>query len=84
MENNKLIANLQKTMQALFGNDAIHLTPATTPGDIKGWDSMANVTLAVEIENEFKIRIKPAEMEAIRDVGDLMSLIERRIALRPS
>lgn len=77
MPDEEIIARLTDIFQVVFMNNAIRLTVNTSPRDIRGWDSMANITLALEIEDAFKIRIKPAEMEAIENVGDLAALVKR-------
>lgn len=77
MQTDEIITRLTGIFRALFENDTLQLTPETSPEEIRGWDSMANVTLLIEIEHEFKIRIKPAQMEAMQNVGDLVELIKR-------
>jgi acyl carrier protein len=79
MRDEEIIARLTDIFQVLFENNAIRLTLKTTPKEIRGWDSMANITLAMEVEQEFKIRIKPAEMASVGDVGDLAGLIQRHL-----
>ena len=79
MQPDEIISRLTSIFQSLFESKSIRLTPETSPRDIKDWDSMANVTLAIEIEQAFNIRIKPAQMEAIQNVGDLMAIIARQL-----
>ena len=41
-------------------------------------DSLANLTLAIEIENHFRIHLDEEDEEAIETVADLVRIIERK------
>ncbi len=43
-------------------------------------DSIRNLVLAIEIENHFRIVIAEDEEEIVRTVGDLVDLVERKLA----
>jgi acyl carrier protein len=47
-------------------------------------DSLRLLTLAVEVENRFRVRLEPDEETSIATVGDLVALIERKLAARGS
>jgi acyl carrier protein len=75
-----ILHTLTELFREVFADPTITLRPETTADDIPAWDSMAQVTLTVEIEHRFKIKIKSAEMEKLRVVGELVELIESRVA----
>jgi len=52
-------------------------------GEELGLDSLALLTLVVELENRFRICIDPSEEERVADLGDLVSLIEDRLRAKP-
>jgi acyl carrier protein len=43
-------------------------------------DSLRLLTLAVEVENRFRVRLTPEEEGAIATVGDLVDLVRRKLA----
>lgn len=43
-------------------------------------DSLRNLTLAIEIENHFRIALEEEDEESIETVGDLVDVIERKTA----
>lgn len=43
-------------------------------------DSLALLTLAVEVENQFRVRLSEDDDQAIETVDDLVSTVERRLA----
>ena len=48
--------------------------------DFEEWDSLMHVTLVVNVEREFGLRFKSADVSALKSVGDLIDLIERYAA----
>lgn len=44
-----------------------------------GLDSLRLVVLAAEVENRFRIALSPADDAAVRTVGDLVTLVERKL-----
>ena len=47
-------------------------------------DSIRLLTLAVEVENRFRIALDPEDEEGIATVGDLVDAVERKLAARES
>jgi acyl carrier protein len=70
---------LQDIFRDLFDDDDLVLTQQTAAKDVKGWDSLKNVKLIVQIEKAFKIRFATGEVVALKDVGELVALIERKL-----
>lgn len=71
---------LRETFARFFGDASLEVGAATTAEDVPGWDSLANVELMVEIEEEFGIRFRTGEVADLASVGDLAELIARRAA----
>ena len=70
---------LQDIFRDLFDDDDLVLTQQTAAKDVKGWDSLKNVKLIVQIEKAFKVRFATGEVVALKDVGELVALIERKL-----
>lgn len=79
MSDADILSQLTTLFRRVFENPGIELRAGDTAEDIPGWDSMAQVTLAIEIEQTFDVRIKSAEMEAVRNIEDLAALIKDRL-----
>lgn len=43
-------------------------------------DSLRLLTLAVEVENRFRVRLDPEDEGSIETVGDLVRVVERKLA----
>jgi acyl carrier protein len=71
---------LQEIFRDLFDDDEIVLSDATTAKDVAGWDSLKNVKLIVQIEKAFKVRFGTGEVVALKDVGELVRVIDKKLA----
>jgi len=77
----KILVELTDIFRTVFEDDSIVLDLHITQDDIPQWDSMAHVTLVVEVEHRFGVKFKTAEVEELRDVGELVALIKARSAV---
>ncbi|MGE5084813.1 MAG: acyl carrier protein [Bacillota bacterium] len=50
-----------------------------TPKDGSGWDSLNHVLVLLEIESEFSIRLDVQELTELKNLGDLLDLIKRKV-----
>ena len=60
--------------------DDLFLTKETTADQVDGWDSLAHVRIVIAIEQVFGIRFDTAEVAGLTNVGDLLNLIEYKLA----
>jgi acyl carrier protein len=49
-----------------------------TAQDVECWDSLSHVNLIVAVEIRFGIKFSQKELMALRNVGDLVSIIEKK------
>ena len=78
MENNtqnRLIEVLKKT----FELNEIVWDPSLTAEEVDGWDSITHLDLIVNTEEEFKIEISGFDVMGLQNIGDLLSLVERKL-----
>ena len=47
--------------------------------DIRNWDSLTNIKLIITIEKEFNIKYEPHEIVIIKNVGELINTIKKKI-----
>ncbi|MBU6424796.1 MAG: acyl carrier protein [Rhodospirillales bacterium] len=76
MTDDDILQRLIEIFRHVFDSDDLVLKPDMTSDDIEGWDSMSTITLAMEIERRFRIKIKMADMESLKSVKELMALIQ--------
>jgi acyl carrier protein len=51
----------------------------TTAEQTEGWDSLNHIRLVVVLEKQFGIKFRTAEIESLRNVGELVSLIGQKL-----
>lgn len=72
------IEQLTEIFQDVFDNDDIALEREHTAADVKGWDSVMNVRIMLEIESEFGVRFNAGEVAGFKSVGQLVDAIDAR------
>jgi acyl carrier protein len=80
MTDPELYDALNAIFRKVLEDDSIVLKPETTAEDVEGWDSMNHIFLVVEIEKHFGVKFQAAEMEELKNVGELAALVRKRIA----
>lgn len=73
------LARLAAVFADVFEDDELTIDRGTTARDVDGWDSVMHVNLMLHVEQAFGIRFTSAEISDLRDVGELVDLIERKI-----
>jgi len=70
---------LNHVLRTVLEDDTIALTPQTTAEDVEGWDSMNHIFIVAELEKRFGLKFKAAEMEELKNVGELAALLHRKL-----
>lgn len=75
------MAKLQGVFDDIF-LEPVKLTRELSAKQVPEWDSLMQVSLVMAVERAFNVRFRVGEVEATRNVGDFVDLIDRRIAER--
>jgi len=67
---------LTQVFRRVLHHPRLVLRDDLTAREVPGWDSLNHVTLMIEIEREFGLRISSGQMERLRSVADLKALID--------
>ena len=79
MEEPEILRALQGIFRGVFMDGDIVLDPAMNSNDIVGWDSFKQVEIIMAIEEEYGIRTRPKDLDALQNVGDLVRLVQRKL-----
>lgn len=71
---------LTTIMRTVFENENIVATPELTAQDVEKWTSMTNVIFIAEVEKEFKFKFHFRDIMNLKNVGDLIKVIEKKTA----
>lgn len=73
---------VQVIFQDIFDDKKLWVTETTSAADIEDWDSLGNIDLIVAMENEFKVKFSIKDIQALQNVGDMIRLIEKELAVK--
>lgn len=70
---------LTQVFRDVFKDNTIQITRNTTAADIDQWDSITHLELITATEEAFKIEISGFDVMGLKNVGDLLDLIKRKL-----
>ena len=73
-----LIEKVNDIFRMVFDDETITVTEKTTANDVEGWDSLSHINLILAVESLFGIRFSSKELCSLRNVGDLVGVIESK------
>lgn len=81
MDTREIYTRLDRVFQDVFDDDSIHVSANTTANDIEDWDSLEHITLISAVEREFRMKFKMGEISSMKNVGEMVSIIQSRAKL---
>ena len=76
----EILNQLTEIFRETFGDDTLVLKHETTADDIEDWDSFNQINILVATEVRFRIKFQTAESGNLKDVGHLVTIIQRKLA----
>ena len=76
--NPAIMAELEPIFSDILDLPNLKLRPDSNASNVEGWDSLAHVNLVVAIEKKFKIKFALGELQDLKDVGEMVELIEKK------
>ena len=71
---------LNTLFQRVFEDDNLAIRDDMTAADVPQWDSLAHINLIMEIEEEFGLQFTVDDIVGLKNVGEMIQLIERKRA----
>ena len=75
-----VFTTMTDVFRRVFDDESIILLPSTTAQDIPDWDSLTHINLIIEIEEEFGLKFIVDDIANLKDVGEMVSMVERKLA----
>jgi acyl carrier protein len=70
---------LSDVFRRVFEDKSMEIKNETTAQDVPGWDSLTHIDLIIQIEEEFGITFTVNDLIGLANVGEMLSLIERKL-----
>jgi len=80
LNNSEILSKVRDCIAGILDQPNLVVTMRTTAEDVEGWDSFNHVNIVVAIETEFGISFHAAEVEELRAVGEIVTLIDEKLA----
>jgi acyl carrier protein len=77
---NELLEQVQSIFRDILDQPELILTRESTAYTVEDWDSLAHVNIVTAVERRFKIKFALSELQALRNVGEMLDLIEKKQA----
>jgi acyl carrier protein len=74
------IAEVQEVFRDVFDRPNLVINRQSSAYNVEGWDSLAHIDLVTAIESRFKTKFALGELEELKNVGDLLDLIETKLS----
>jgi acyl carrier protein len=71
------LSRLNTVFQDVFDDESINISRSTTAATISAWDSVMHITLMMAAERAFKVRFRSGDVAGLKNVGELIDLIDR-------
>jgi acyl carrier protein len=65
----------------VFGVDASLLNSDTSIHNFEQWDSLNHIKLILNLESKYQIKFTPLEIDEIDSLGNILSLLSRKLSL---
>lgn len=82
MNREDMLEKINSIFREVFDDETLVITQLTCAADIEDWDSLAQITLVTSVEDLFGIQFLLEDVTAMKNVGDMMDVIERELAAK--
>ena len=73
-----ILKKIKPIFLKVFNNKKINISFKSSAASVKNWDSLAQITIILNIERMFKIKFKVSEIAELRNVGEMIDLIIKK------
>jgi acyl carrier protein len=79
MNRDELHEKLTRVFREVFGQPMLVIHDDMSAADVRNWDSLNHVTMIYAAEKKFGIKFSTREVQNLKNVGELVSLIDQKI-----
>ncbi|PKP04685.1 MAG: acyl carrier protein [Bacteroidetes bacterium HGW-Bacteroidetes-6] len=69
----------QLIFREIFQEPNLEIKPEMTANDVDKWDSLSHLTMIARVEETFGFKFKLKEMVKMKNVGDMLLLIQEKV-----
>lgn len=76
----EIVSRLETVFQDTFDDPELRIHDAMTAADLDDWDSLQHIVLVLAVEREFGVKLNPAEVGKLENVGKMVDLLVEKTA----
>ncbi|NLC74405.1 MAG: acyl carrier protein [Clostridiales bacterium] len=80
MTRGEIFNKLTGVFRDVFDDETITIGEETTAADIDGWDSLEPINLIAAAEEEFGVKFSMGEVVTLKNVGQMVDLISKKLS----
>ena len=80
MNREDIFNGVQDIFRDIFDEDDMIIGDKTNSEDVEDWDSLNHINLVSAIEKEFKIKFALGELMTLKNVGEMIDLMIKKLA----
>jgi len=82
MTKEDVLSQVADIIRDVLDQPDLQITTATSADEVEGWDSFNHINIVVATEASFHVKFNTAEVEELKNVGELVDLVLRRLAAK--
>ena len=82
MNSQEILEKLQPIFSDVLDEPALKVGFDDSASTVEGWDSLMHINIITSIEQEFKIRFGLGELQELKNIGEMIALMERKIGAK--
>ena len=79
MNREEIVNKLQEIFRKVFKEPNLMIAEEMTAEDVEAWDSLSHVQMISETEKAFGIKFKIREIRRLKNVGEFIELIDKKL-----
>tara|TARA_B100001287_G_scaffold276708_1_gene288856 strand:- start:5140 stop:5379 length:240 start_codon:yes stop_codon:yes gene_type:complete len=79
MHNSEIFKKIKMIFSDILRCDEADINENSSADEIDQWDSLAHIKLILEIERQFDIKFSLGELQNLKNIKGLISLVESKI-----
>jgi acyl carrier protein len=79
MDKTIIIGKIQEILQRVLKHSNFEIHDELTAQMVEGWDSLTHMVIITEIESAFSVQFKLKEINKLKNMGNLIELIQSKL-----
>lgn len=80
MERTQIVHQIQEILEKVLKHNRFEIHDELTATMVEGWDSLTHMVIITEIEKSFAVQFKLKEINKLKNMGNLIELIQSKLA----